>query len=205
MGFFDRFKKKQDDPKVEEHKKQPLTLQYSDGTVAEITFGELCEVDGKMVHSATVIYTDRDNGFTSRRLLLEPIMSGADGKWQDATEAYYRTMAERDGSEQAKARYAALKGFFKKQEITEQKMGSNYIGNIAQKEDGQYYRYFDQNFRRQQTERTRTESQAREQARVQREDAFMDNLRQQVESRPVNIKTSHAEHLTQEKSPFQGR
>lgn len=114
-------------------------------------------------------------------------------------------MAERDGTKEAAARYGAVKGFFKKQEITEQKMGSNYIGNIAQKEDGQYYRHFDETFRRQHTERTRAGNQAREQARAQREDAFMDNLRGQVESRPVNIKTSHAEHLTPEKSPFQGR
>ncbi len=205
MGFFDRFKKQKDEPMKEEKRREPLTIQYSDGTVAEITFGELCEVDGKMVHSATVIYTDRDNGFTSRRLLLEPIMGQANGQWQDATEAYYRGMSERDGSEQSKARYSALKGFFKKQEITEQKMGSNYIGNIAQKEDGQYYRYFDQNFKRQQTEKIRAANEAGEQARVQREDDFMANLRSQVEDKPVHIKTSHAEHLTPEKSPFEGR
>lgn len=204
MGFFDRFKKKEE-PKVEEQKEQPLTLQYSDGTVAEITFVGSCDVYGKVLHSARVMYTDKQGGFTSRNLLLEPIMSEVNGQWQDATEAYYRGMSERDGSEEAKARYAALKGFFKKQEITEQKMGSNYIGNIAQKENGQYYRYFDESFRRQHTERTILENQARDEARIQREDAFMNNLRQQVQDRPVNIKTSHAEHLTQEKSPFEGR
>lgn len=204
MGFFDRFKKKEEQ-KVEEQRKKPLTLQYSDGTIAEITFVGSCDVDGKILHSASVMYTDKDGGFTSRTLLLEPIMSESNGQWQDATEAYYRGMSERDGSAEAKARYAALKGFFKKQEVTEQKMGSNYIGNIAQKEDGQYYRYFDESFRRRHTERTRAGNQAREEARVQREDAFMDNLREQVESRPVNIKTSHAEHLTPEKSPFQNR
>ena len=205
MGFFDKFKKKQDEPNQEEQIKQPLTLQYSDGTIAEITFIGSYDVDGKMLHSARAMYTDKNGSFTTRNLLLEPIMGYSDGQWQDATETYYRGMAERDGTMESKARYAALKGFFKKQEITEQKMGSNYIGNIAQKEDGQYYRYFDENFRRQHTERTRAGNQAREQARIQREDEFMDNLRQKVQSRPVNIKTSHAEHLTPEKSPFQGR
>ena len=204
MGFWDKFKKKEE-PNVEEQKKQPLTLQYSDGTIAQVTFGELCEMDGKTVHSASVIYIDKDGGFSSRNLLLEPIMSEMDGKWQDATEAYYRGMAERDGSVEAKSRYAALKGFFKKQEITEQKMGSNYIGNIAQMENGQYYRHFDKSFRQQQTEKTRVANEAREQAKNQREDAFMTNLRVMVEDIPVNIKTSHAEHLTLEKSPFEER
>ena len=180
MGFFDRFKKKQEEPKFEERRKQPLTLQYSDGTVAEVTFVGSCDVDGKILHSASVMYTDKDGGFTSRNLLLEPIMSQKDGQWIDSTEQYYRWMAERDGTKEATSRYGAVKGFFKKQEITEQKMGSNYIGNIAQKEDGQYYRHFDESFRRQHTERTRAGNQAREQAREQREDAFIDNLREQI-------------------------
>lgn len=206
MGFFDRFKKKQEETKQEEQRKQPLTIQYRDGTVAEVNFNGLCEVDGKTVHSVSVIYTDKDNSFTSRSLLLEPIIVAEDnGIDVDATERYYKSMAERDGTQEASARYGALKGFFKKQEITEHKMGSNYIGRVSKKESGEYIRDFDESFRNRCIARTRAENQAREQARVQREDAFMDNLRGQVESRPVNIKTSHAEHLTPEKSPFQGR
>ena len=205
MGLFDRLKKKQDEPKKEEQRPQPLTIQYSDGTVAEITFDGTCDVEGKILHSARAVYTNREGEFTSRSLLLEPIMSQANGQWQDATEMYYKGMAQRDGSPEAAARYGALKGFFKRQEISEQKMGSNYIGNVARNEQGQYYRHFDESFRRQHTERTRTENILKEQAKVQGEDAFMKNLRQQIETRPVNIKTSHAEHLTPEKSPFQGR
>lgn len=147
MGFFDRFKKKQDDQKIEEQKKQPLTLKYSDGTVAQITFNGTCDVDGKSLHSANILYIAEDNSFKSRSVLLEPIMSQNEGQWVDSTEQYYRWMAERDGTQEAGKRYGAVKGFFKQSEITEEKMGSNYIGNIAQKEDGQYFRYFDKQFK----------------------------------------------------------
>lgn len=83
MGFFDRFKKKQNEPKVEEQMEQPLTLQYSDGTVAEIVFIGSYDVDGKILHSARVMYADKEGGFTSRTLLLEPIMSQSNGQWID--------------------------------------------------------------------------------------------------------------------------
>lgn len=205
MGFWDRFKKKQEEPKVEE-KRQPLTLQYSDGTVAEITFDGTCDVEGKILHAARVVYTDKDGSFATRSLLLEPITSqGENGQWVDSTEQYYRWMAERDGTKEASARYGAVKGFFKKQEITEQKMGSNYIGNVAQREDGQYFRHFDEGFRRQHTARCESERQTRESAKQQSADAFTQNLREQVYDKPVNIKTSHAEVLTPEKNPYTNR
>lgn len=114
-------------------------------------------------------------------------------------------MAERDGTKEASARYGAVKGFFKKQEITEQKMGSNYIGNVAQREDGQYFRHFDEGFRRQHTARCEAERQTRESAKQKSADAFTQNLREQVYDKPVNIKTSHAEVLTPEKNPYTTR
>ena len=145
MGFFDKFKRKEQ-PKVEE-RKQPLTLKYSDGTVADITFDGSCDMEGKALHAATVIYISKEGEFTKRSLLLEPITSQINGSWVDSTEEYYRMMAERDGTQESQARYGAVKGFFKKQEITEEKIGSNYIGNIAQREDGQYFRNYDHSFR----------------------------------------------------------
>lgn len=205
MGFFDRFKKKQEEPKIEEQRKQPLTLQYSDGTIANITFNGSCDVDGKILHAANVMYTDKEGSFTSRSLLLEPITYEQDGKYIDATEQYYRNMANRDGSKEASLRYGALKGFFKKQQITEEKMGSNYIGRVSQKETGEYYRDFDYVFKDKNTQRTIAENQARENARIQKEDEFMANLQKQIESKPVNIKTSHAEVLTPEKNPYENR
>ena len=204
MGFFDRFKKNKDTK--EQEQKQPLRLQYSDGTVADIFFNGQCEVEGKLLNSVNIQYLNQDGTFSGRTVLLEPITSYDEhGRPIDGTEQYYRAMAYRDGTLESHAAYAAVKGFFKKQEITEDKMGSNYIGNVSMNEKGQYYRYFDESFRKQHIERANAEKQAREEARVQREDAFMENLRQQIETKPVNIKTSHAEHLTQEKSPFQGR
>ena len=146
MGFWDRFKKKEE-PKVEQQK-QPLTLQYSDGTVANVTFDGICDIEGKTVHAAHIEYIAQDGRFTSRRVLLEPITrTDENGNVLDATEEYYTQMAAMDGTQEARARYNAVKGFFKKQEITEEKMGSNYIGNIAIRQDGQYYRYFDPNFK----------------------------------------------------------
>ena len=162
MGFFDKFKKKEQ-PNVEQ-RKQPLTLKYSDGTVADITFEGPCNIEGKALHAATVIYTDREGAFTKRSLLLEPISSQINGQWVDSTEEYYRMMAERDGTQEAQARYGAVKGFFKKQEIEEEKIGSNYIGNVAQREDGQYFRNYDQSFRQRYNtiEKTTRDKKARE-------------------------------------------
>ena len=107
MGLFDRFKKKQEP--MAEQKPQPLTLQYSDGTVAEITFNGTVDVDGKIAHSAHVVYIDNDGSFTSRSLLLEPIIVEQNGQNVDSTELYYRSMADRDGSEEAGQRYGVLK------------------------------------------------------------------------------------------------
>lgn len=206
MGVFDRFKKKEDEQKIEEKKIQSLTLQYSDGTVANITFNGTVDIDGKIVHSANIQYENSDGTFRGKTVLLEPIMSQDDkGNWVDATEQYYRSLSNRDGSREAQASYNAVKGFFKKQDIDENVIGSNYIGNLAQMENGHYFRHYDNDFRQKWIKKRISEQQAEMQAKQQREDKFMADLQQQIESLPVNIKTSHAEHLTPEKSPFQGR
>ena len=155
MGLFDRFKKKEDNKQVEE-KKTPLTLKYSDGTVAEITFNGSVEIDGKMLHSAKSIYYNSDGTFEARDFLLEPITSkGSNGLTVDSTEDYYKWMAQLDGTVEGNKRYSVTKGFFKKQETTKKKMGSDYIGNVAQKEDGSYFRYFDEDFKRKRIEYTK--------------------------------------------------
>jgi len=205
MGFFDRFKKKEE-PQVVEQKPQPLTLQYSDGTVANITFNGTVDVDGKIVHAANIQYENPDGTFRGKSVLLEPIMSqDGEGNWIDATEQYYRQMSTRDGSRETQTSYNAVKGFFKKQDIDENIIGSNYIGNLARKESGEYFRHYDNDFRQKCIQKHMAEKQAEAEAKQQRENAFMADLQKQVETKPVNIKTSHAEHLTPEKSPFQGR
>lgn len=205
MGFFDRFKKKEEQSQVEQ-KLQPLTLQYSDGTVAKITFNGIVDIDGKSIHSANIQYENSDGTFRGKSVLLEPIMSqDSEGNWIDATEQYYKQMSTRDGSREAQASYNAVKGFFKKQDIDENVIGSNYIGNLARNENGQYFRNYDNNFRQKCIQKHMDEKQAEAEAKQQRENGFMADLQKQVETKQVNIKTSHAEHLTPEKSPFQGR
>ena len=148
MGFFDRFKKIIETK--EEQNVIPLELQYSDGTVAEVTFRGLCEVDGKFLQSVKAIYYGTDGSFEARSFLIEPITSIDERSQEiDATESYYRWMAQSDGSREAKERYNAIKGFFKKGDTTVEKMGSDYIGSLAQRDDGSYYRYFDNDFKKQ--------------------------------------------------------
>lgn len=150
MGIFDRFKKKEQ-PKVEQQEQQPLTLQYTDGTVANITFSGLCEVEGKTLHTAHINYINKDGSFRGRTVLLEPITSqDPNGETVDATEQYYRWMADRQETQESIDRYKAVKGFFKKQDLDKLEatnMGSNYIGCVTQRQDGQYYRYFDNDFK----------------------------------------------------------
>ena len=163
-------------------------------------------MDGKMVHAASIHYQNPDGTFMGRSVLLEPIMRQSDdGNWIDATEDYYRSLSNRDGSIGAQLSYNAVKGFFKKQDIDENIIGSNYIGNLAQMENGQYYRHYDSEFREKCMEKRRLEIQAQVEAKRQRDKDFLSSLQSQVETNPVHYKTSHAEHLTREKSPFEDR
>jgi len=147
MGLFDIFRKKQE-TKVEEQRKQPLTLQYRDGSMVNVIFDGACQIDGKSLHSAQVIYISQDGSFETRSVLLEPITSqGTNGEIIDSTEQYYRWMATKDGTEESSKRYGAVKGFFQKEQTEDSKIGSNYIGNVAMKDDGTYYRHYDSEFK----------------------------------------------------------
>ncbi|MBR5228144.1 MAG: hypothetical protein IKV94_05875 [Clostridia bacterium] len=151
MGLFDRFKKnKSEHSQVYEQQKMPLSLQYSDGTRAEVNFMGLTEVDvnevKKQLHQVNVVYISSDGKFISKPYLLEPIpYRNEKGEIVDGTEMYYKQMGALPQQGEDKSRYNAVKGFFKQQfcEVLE----SNYIGNLAQMENGEYRRNYDNQFK----------------------------------------------------------
>ncbi len=172
MGFLDRFRRNKDQEQQVQPIKQPLTLQYSDGITAHVHFDGLCEVEGKYLHQAHIEYVNPNGSFESRVVLLEPMTREQNGQNIDITEDYYRYMSTIDETRESVERYKATKGFFKKQEITEEKLGSNYIGSVVQNQNRGFYRYYDEGFRNQHIQRTRIEN-----ARIHE-----DNIRRQQES-----------------------
>ena len=172
MGFLDRFRRNKDQEQQVKQIKQPLTLQYSDGITAYVHFDGLCEVEGKYLHQAHIEYVNPNGSFESRVVLLEPMTREQNGQNIDITEDYYRYMSTIDETRESVERYKATKGFFKKQEITEEKLGSNYIGSVVQNQNRGFYRYYDEGFRNQHIQRTRIEN-----ARIHE-----DNIRRQQES-----------------------
>ena len=172
MGFLDRFRRNKDQEQQVKQIKQPLTLQYSDGITAYVHFDGLCEVEGKYLHQAHIEYVNPNGSFESRVVLLEPMTREQNGQNIDITEDYYRYMSKIDETRESVERYKATKGFFKKREITEEKLGSNYIGSVVQNQNRGFYRYYDEGFRNQHIQRTRIEN-----ARIHE-----DNIRRQQES-----------------------
>lgn len=171
MGFLDKFRRNKQNEYEQKQVKQPISLQYSDGITANVHFDGLCEVEGKYLHQAHIEYINPDGSFESRVVLLEPMTREQNGQNIDITEDYYRYMSTIDETRESVERYKATKGFFKKQEITEEKLGSNYIGSVVQNQNRGFYRYYDEGFRNRHIQRTRIEN-----ARIHE-----DNMRRQQE------------------------
>lgn len=203
MGLFDRFKKKE--KKEVKQESLPLILNYSDGTVAEISFKGGVEIEGKYLHKAYATYTKQDGTFEGKSFLLEPITKkDTNGNIIDSTEAYYNWMAQKDGTIEGQQRYNATKGFFKMQEV--QKIGRSgdvYIGSVELNQNGEYYRHYDLDFKNKYDYICRREGMKKALQRAD-EDNFRKKLEQEkYENMQVNIKTSHAEDLSKVQNPYE--
>lgn len=207
MGLFDRFKKKEE-TNIDNKQNMPLTLNYSDGTEARVNFNGIVNVDGKNLQSVNVVYIDsKTNKFQSRKYLLEPITKqDENGNVIDATEEYYKYMATMDGTEDGMKRFGAVKGFFKYQETSPEKLGSDYIGNLAYNENGQYYRHYDNSFRDQHintyNRKLENDFNKRLESQKANDEEYIKKMTEEANKKEVNIKTSHAERLSTDSEEY---
>lgn len=127
---------------------QPLWLKDENGTDTKVYFGGLCYVYDKPLHSASIEYQIDEKKKVSRRVLIEPVTrEHDDGFIEDKTETYFKQMLDSANMSDNKETFEALKHFFGMKETEEKEMKSDYIGSLAQYDNGTYYRFFDDNFR----------------------------------------------------------
>lgn len=201
MGLRDFFRRKKEPVQNNqqaygENAKQPLTLNYRDGSRADVSFGEIKQVDVgdgqvKMLKEVKVQHTNQKGVFETKSYFAEPMVTkDENGNEIDVTEEYYTNLAATN--------MPLAKGFFKREEID--KLGSNYIGYIGCDQNGRYNRSFDQMFRVKYQafceRQSRIQQQQERETREKRENDIRDILRDQTN--PPNIKTVHAERLTPE-------
>ena len=177
MGFFDKFRKKE---QISRETKEPETsfdLKYSSGDVATVTFRGTVEVEGKILHNVIVTYTAPDSTFRQKKVLLEPMYQGEN----DVTESYYQSLAsipnENSTPEQRK-HFNDVKGFFKKQQV--ETLESDYLGALAYDSQGVPHREYDNDFRTKYAEIYRAEKQAQQEAR---DNAYAEREEQAIRER----------------------
>lgn len=150
MGFFDGIKKRNKEKTDIQTKNEPLVLNYSDGVKMEVNFQGLvsvaCEDTQKIVHQASITTIDTNGKFNVKQYLLEPIQyTNENGETIDGTEMYYKQLGRIPQQGEDRSQYNAVKGFFKGEYLNI--LESNYIGNLARMEDGQYIRNYDSAFK----------------------------------------------------------
>lgn len=205
MGIRDLFKKdrKGTAPTVgEQPNEQPLTLKYSSGDIAQVQFGEeLVELEGfegKKLQRCCITYTKPSGEFSQKVVYLDPIMGqDQNGDIVNNTKQVYTNMSS--------TKLGLVKGFFQSTQV--KNLPTDYIGHIGYNEDGTPNRSYDNDFYRMYKpyylQREREQKEAEAQKRAERDEAFLSDLREQVNNTPPHIKTSHAEVLTPEKSPYE--
>ncbi|MBQ8044043.1 MAG: hypothetical protein IJ272_07865 [Clostridia bacterium] len=161
MGFFDRFKKKEEQQGLKGqstiHLPEPLEIKHSDERKDKIYFYGLKEVDGKILMSVGIEDGNNISDMYPPEYLVEPHYTpDENGNLIEDTEAYYRGMAVPPKKGGDRAKFIAIKGFFQPRDITKEKIGSNYIGGVVfVKEVSEYRRRYDETFRRKYIEKQR--------------------------------------------------
>ncbi|MEG2348665.1 MAG: hypothetical protein RSB67_03355 [Clostridia bacterium] len=193
MGIMDFLKRKKETQEEPEENKEKFILNYSSGQKAEIDFGEIEQVEEKLLQKINIMYIEKNQSFKGKSYYVEPInlQRAENGDLINETEQYYKNLAKQNIS--------LTKGFFKGEELD--KLSTDYIGFIGQDEDGKYNRSYDNEFLVKYKDHY-NELQAQKQAQndtnnQKKDDDFMSDLKSRVEE--PHIKTSHAQILTKEK------
>ncbi len=127
---------------------QPMRIKNEDGKDINVFFGGLCNVGDKVLHSACIEYIINNKRTVEKMVLIEPVTREyADGYIEDRTEKYFKEILDSANMSEDKEKYEALTKFFGMKETEEDELKSDYIGSLAQYENGTYYRFFDDNFR----------------------------------------------------------
>lgn len=126
----------------------PLWLKDDNGKDIKVFFGGLHFVYDKPLHSACIEYKISDKKKIEKLVLIEPVTREYDdGFIEDRTEIYFKQMLDSANMSDDEEKYAALRTFFGMNETNENEMKSDYIGTLAQYDNGAYYRFFDDEFR----------------------------------------------------------
>ncbi len=126
----------------------PLWIKADDGKDIKVFFGGLQFVYDKPLHSACIEYKVSDKKVVEKLVLIEPVTREYDdGFIEDRTETYFKQILDSANMSDDKEKYSALRTFFGMEETNENEMKSDYIGALAQYDNGAYYRFFDDEFR----------------------------------------------------------
>ena len=127
---------------------QPLWLKTDDGKDIKVFFGGLYYVYDKPLHSALIEYQIDEKKKIKKQVLIEPVTREySNGFIEDNTEKYFKQILDSANVFEDKEKYTALTRFFGMKETEEKELKSDYIGSLAQYENGTYYRFFDDEFR----------------------------------------------------------
>ena len=145
MGILNRQKKKED---LLLEEAQPMRLINEDGKNINVFFGGLRYVGDKVLHSACIEYVINPRRTVEKMVLIEPVTREYDdGFIEDRTEKYFKQILDSANMSEDKEKYAAVRKFFGMKETEEDELKSDYIGALAQYDNGGYYRFFDDDFR----------------------------------------------------------
>lgn len=189
MGLFDKFKKKEEvEQKVE--KKEPLVVDMVNKSTT-FNFDGVEEIDGRKMHKLRLEYLDKEsNSFEIRNLYLD-IIPGTDQNGNvieglDATEQYYRGID-----------HDTLRDFFDYQYTSKNSLKSDYYGYIWQNENGEYTRRIaDPEFESLRNSKYKNDIAENLQHHLASEEEYRRKQEENVAKLETNIKTSHAEDLS---------
>lgn len=154
MGLFDRFKKKDNDtkavPQTTNFWNSPFVITHRDGVNDEFYFMGTREIYGKIVHQINRKEASIHTGVSEfTNFYIDPIYeTGPNGEIVDVTELRLREWGKDPGPGKDRRAFIAVKGYLKKEQITKEIMGSEYIGKLVRREDGSFYRHMDEDFKR---------------------------------------------------------
>lgn len=200
MGFLDMFKKNKEEKKLNQARStiytpEPFVLEHSDGTKDNIYFYGAEEIEGKILRRVVIANPVGEYGMENgQTYFIDPVVKKYnDGREFDITEEYYRNLGRKPEPGEDKSAYAAVKGFFKREEITKEKVGSSYIGKLSKTEQGKYYREYDRPFKDKFVAKTKEndmEKQAKKEA---------DKLREEAEKKAIMDQGRIQEELEKQK------